>query len=366
MDTIRAAVVDAYDGVFRIQDVHLDGPRHHEVLVEVRAVGLCHSDLHVAEGNIPFPLPIVLGHEVSGVVIETGPHVTTLSPGDHVVGSLLQTCRACRACREGRSYQCENPDATLRAAGDRPRLSRDGVAPSQGYGLGAFAERIVAHQNQLSKVPDNLPFPQAALLGCGVATGVGAVVNTASVHPGDTVVVIGAGGVGLSVVAGARLAGAARIVVIDLQPRKLELALTFGATDAINPSEVDAEAAVLAATGGGADHVFEAIGLKSTSEQAVRMARRGGAAYLIGLHKPGAKIEIDALRDLIRGQKRIQGVYMGSSDIERDIPLYADYYLQGRLDLDDLISGEIRLDQINEAYDELKKGSVTRSIITSF
>lgn len=363
---MRAAVVDAYDGKFRIQNVHLDAPRDHEVLVEVRAVGLCHSDLHVAEGNIPFPLPIVLGHEVSGVVIEAGPGVSTLSPGDHVVGSLLQTCRACRACKEGRSYQCENPDSTVRAAGDRPRLSRDGVILSQGYGLGGFAERVLAHENQLAKVPDRLPFPQAALLGCGVATGVGAAVNTAAVRPGDTVVVIGAGGVGLNVVSGARLCGAARIVVVDLQQRKLELALAFGATDTINPSEVDAEAAVLKATGGGADHVFEVIGLKSTSEQAVRMARRGGAAYLIGLHKPGTKIEIDALGDLIRGQKRIQGVYMGSSRIERDIPLHADLYLQGRLNLDNLISGEIRLDQINDAYDELRKGSVTRSVITSF
>ncbi len=363
---MRAAVVNEYGAGFAVEDIEIDTPLEHEVLVEVRAAGLCHSDLHVADGTIPFGLPIVLGHEVAGIVLETGAQVTRFMPGDHVVGSLVQWCGVCRACRDGRSYQCERPAATLRGSGDRPRLTRRGEPLLQGYGLGGFAERVLTHENQLSKVSDEVPFPQASLLGCGVITGVGAAVNTADVRPGETVVVIGAGGVGLNVISGARLAGAQRIVAIDLQAHKRELALAFGATDVVDPIAGDDVDAVLGLIEGGADHVFEVIGLKATSEQALKFARRGGAVYLIGLHRPGSKIEIDAQTDLIRGQKRIQGVSMGSAVTDRDIPRYAELYLQGRLDLDRLVSRAVRLDEIDEAYEELKGGSIARSVVTSF
>jgi S-(hydroxymethyl)glutathione dehydrogenase/alcohol dehydrogenase len=363
---MKAAVVNEYGAGFDIEHIEIDTPRDHEVLVEVRAAGLCHSDLHVADGTIPFGLPIVLGHEIAGIVHETGTAVTTLRPGDHVVGSLVQWCGECRACRAGRSYQCERPGATLRDADDRPRLRRHGESLIQGYGLGGFAEFALVHEHQLAQVSAEVPFPQAALLGCGVATGVGAAVNTADVRPGETVVVIGAGGVGLNVVSGAQLAGASRIIALDLQPHKRELALAFGATEVIDPADGDIVEAVLAATEGGADHVFEVVGLKSTSEQALAFARRGGAVYLIGLHSPGSKIEIDAQSELIRGQKRIQGVSMGSAVMDRDVPRYADLYLQGRLDLDSLVSREVRLDEIDAAYEELEGGSIARSVVTSF
>lgn len=363
---MKAAVLNEYGAGFDIEQIEIDTPLDHEVLVDVRAAGLCHSDLHVADGTIPFGVPIVLGHEIAGIVAEVGAAVTTLRPGDHVVGSLVQWCGTCRACRAGRSFQCDHPGATLRDASERPRLSRGGEGLLQGYGLGGFAELALVHEHQLTRVPAEVPFPQAALLGCGVATGVGAAVNTADVRPGETVVVIGAGGIGLNVISGARLAGASRIIALDPQPRKRDLARTFGATDVIDPVGGDVVDAVLDATAGGADHVFEVVGLKSTSEQALGFARRGGAVYLIGLHSPGAKIEIDAQIDLIRGQKRIQGVSVGSSVMDRDVPRYADLYLQGRLDLDSLISREVRLDEIDVAYEELKNGSIARSVVTSF
>jgi S-(hydroxymethyl)glutathione dehydrogenase/alcohol dehydrogenase len=363
---MKAAVVDSFGGGFEIADVDIDAPDAHEVLVEVRAVGLCHSDLHVADGRIPFPLPVVLGHEVSGVVVRAGEAVSKLGPGDHVVGSLVQWCGACRACRDGRSYECTVPSATLRDPSDRPRLTRDGSPLTQGYGLGGFAQFVLAHENQLARVADEVPFAQAALLGCGVITGLGAVVNTARVRPGETVVVIGTGGVGLNVVAGARLSGASRIIAVEPLAPQRALAREFGATDAIDPGEPGAPDAVIAATDGGADHVFEVVGSPKTSEQALRFARRGGAVYLIGLHPPGAMIAVAAQDELIRGQKRLRGVSMGSSVIDRDIPRYADLYLQGRLDLDRLVAREVRLDDIDDAYAALRAGQVARTVVTAF
>jgi S-(hydroxymethyl)glutathione dehydrogenase/alcohol dehydrogenase len=363
---MKAAVVDGLGAGFEIAQVDIDAPDDHEVLVEVRAVGLCHSDLHVAEGRIPFPLPVVLGHEVSGVVVRTGSAVSKLRTGDHVVGSLVQWCGRCRACHDGRSYECTAPSATLRDPSAPPRLARSGSPLTQGYGLGGFAEFVLAHENQLARISDEVPFPQAALLGCAVITGLGAVVNTARVRPGETAVVIGTGGVGLNVVAGARLSGASKIVAVDPITAQRELAREFGATHVVDPSQPGAADAVLAATEGGADHVFEVVGSRETSQQALRFARRGGAVYLIGLHRPGSTIAVDAQEELIRGQKRLRGVSMGSSVIDRDIPRYADLYLQGRLDLDRLVAREVRLDEIDDAYAALRDGQVARTVVTEF
>ncbi|MFC4244757.1 Zn-dependent alcohol dehydrogenase [Gryllotalpicola reticulitermitis] len=364
---MRAAVVHQINGVFDVEDdVEIGTPQGREVLVEVKASGLCHSDLHLAENDFGIPLPMVLGHEVAGIVTAVGPDVTDFAVGDHVVGSLVQSCGHCAACRAGRTYQCSNPNETLRDPANGSRLTAGGAPVTQGMGLGGFAEQALIHENQLAKVPDALPFPQAALLGCGTVTGAGGAINTAGVRFGDTVAVIGAGGVGLNVISGAKIAGADRIIAVDLQPAKLELAAKFGATDLVNPAETDPVAAVLELTGGGVDHAFEVIGLTSTSEQAIKMARLGGGAYLIGVHKPGATLAVDVLTDLLYGQKKVQGVYMGSTNIKHDIPYYADLYLQGRLNLDDLVSREIGLDQINSAYEELKSGSIARSVITSF
>lgn len=363
---MKAAVLNAINSKFEIEEIQIDQPRGREVLVQVKASGLCHSDLHMAENDFGVPLPAVFGHELAGIVTGIGPDVREFKLGDHVVASLIQYCGHCEACLDGRTYQCAHPQETSRGAGDPPRLSRQGQRLTPVFGTSAFAEYSLVHENQLAKVPDELPFPQASTLGCGCVTGAGAAINTAGVKPGDTVAVIGVGGVGLNVISGARLAGAARIIAIDTQPAKEALARKFGATDFIDAGQGEVVAAVHGLTPLGVDHAFEVIGLASTSQQAIKMARLGGGAYLIGLHKAGTSIQVDVMGDLIDRQVIVRGVYMGSSNIKHDIPMYAQLYLQGRFNLDDLISREISLSEINDAYQELKSGAIARSVITSF
>lgn len=363
---MKAAVLNELNGIFEIEEVQIGKPIGREVLVEVKASGLCHSDLHMAENDFGVPLPAVFGHELAGIVKEIGPDVREFAIGDHVVASLIQYCGHCEACLDGRTYQCANPNETLRNADDEQRLTRDGKPVTAVFGTSAFAEFSLVHENQLAKVPDEIPFPQASVLGCGCVTGAGAAINTANVKPGDTVAVIGVGGVGLNVVSGARLAGASRIIAIDMNAGKEKLARQFGATDFIDASKGDAVEALRKMTDGGVNHAFEVIGLKATSQQAIKMARLGGGAYLIGIHKVGSSIEVDVLEDLIVRQVTVRGVYMGSSNIKHDIPMYARLYLQGRFNLDDLISKEIKLSEINDAYRELKTGAIARSVITCF
>lgn len=363
---MKAAVLNAIDGLFSIEEIEIDAPKGREVLVEVKASGLCHSDLHMSETDYGLPLPAVFGHELAGIVKEIGPDVREFVVGDHVVGSLVQYCGHCEACLDGRTYQCAHPEETLRAPTERQRLTRNGDTVTPVFGTAAFAEYTLVHENQLAKVPKQLPFPQASILGCGCITGAGAVINTAGVKPGDTVAVIGVGGVGLNVISGAKLAGAKRIIAIDLQPAKEDLARRFGATDFVNAGDGDPVEKVRVLTEGGVKHAFEVIGLKATTHQAIKMLRKGGGAYLIGMHKPNAPIEVDALMDLLANQVTVKGVYMGSTNIKHDIPMYADLYLQGRFNLDDLISREISISEINEAYEELKKGAIARSVITCF
>lgn len=362
---MKAAVLNEFNGTFQIEEIEIDSPRGREVLVEVKACGLCHSDLHLAQANFGTQLPAVLGHEVAGVVREIGPEVRDFAIGDHVVGSLIQSCGHCRSCRAGRTYQCERPNETLRAEQDGQRLTRGGEPVTTGWGTSGFAEKTLVHENQLVKVPDELPFAQASLLGCSVITGAGAVINTAQMRPGDSVAVIGVGGVGLNAIAGARLAGAEQIIAIDLAPEKEALALKFGATHFLKADAGDTVARVRELSAGGVNHAFEVIGLVPTSQQAVQMVRNGGGAYLIGLHRPGVEMAVQGL-DLIVRQVSVRGVFMGSSNIRHDVPMYAELYLQGRFNLDDLISREINISEINEAYDDLKHGAVARSVITSF
>jgi S-(hydroxymethyl)glutathione dehydrogenase/alcohol dehydrogenase len=363
---MKAAVLHAFDGTFDVEDVELAAPIRHEVVVDVKASGLCHSDLHMAQNNFGAPLPQVLGHEVAGIVAEVGPDVTEFAVGDRVVGSLIQVCGHCAACRAGRPYQCRHPEETLRGPGEPPRITAGGQPVVQMFGMGGFAERALIHENQLAKLPDDVPWPQAAILGCGVITGAGAAINTAGVKPGDTVAVVGLGGVGLNVINGARLAGAERIIGVDRQTAKFPLATKFGATDTVDSGACDAAAAIREMTDGGVDVAFEVIGLAETTKIAVQATRTGGGIYLIGIWKPGTKLELDPLGDLLMQQKRVQGVMMGSTDIRHDIPMYARLYLAGRFDLDDLISREISLAGINDAYAELEKGEIARSVITSF
>ncbi|WP_321490165.1 Zn-dependent alcohol dehydrogenase [uncultured Hyphomonas sp.] len=362
---MKAAVLNEFDGKFDVEEIEIDRPKGREVLVQVKACGLCHSDLHLAEANFGTPLPAVLGHEVAGIVKEIGPDVSDFKIGDHVVGSLIQSCGHCNSCRAGRTYQCELPNETLRSADDGQRLTRNGMPVTAGWGTAGFAEFTLVHENQLVQVPDEIPFAQASLLGCSVITGAGAVINTANLRPGDSVAIIGVGGVGLNAIAGARLAGAEKIIAIDLAPEKEELAIRFGATHFLKAGEGDIIAAIRELSGGGVNHAFEVIGLVPTSQQAVQMVRNGGGAYLIGLHRPGVEMAVQAL-DLIVRQVELHGVFMGSSNIRHDVPMFAELYLQGRLNLDDLISREINISEINEAYEDLKHGAVARSVITSF
>jgi S-(hydroxymethyl)glutathione dehydrogenase / alcohol dehydrogenase len=361
---MKALVVNAIGHGFDVEEVDIAKPVGREVLVEVRASGLCHTDLLFATHSF-VPLPAVLGHEVAGVVAAVGPDVRQFRVGDHVVGSLAQSCGACVRCLAGRSFQCRYPESTLRRATDAPRLSRKGVAVFQGFGLGGFAERALIHENQLAIVPKELPFAQAALLGCGVVTGAGSVLNTANVSAGDTVVIFGAGGVGLNAVSGARIAGASKIVVIDIQPKRLDEARRFGATDVIDSAHTNPVDAVRSLLPAGADHVFDFVGLKAVAEQGLEMLGIGGGLYLVGVARPDAEIGINIV-SAIGGQKRAQGVNLGSTNAKRDIPMYADLYLQGRMNLDDLVSRTISLRDVNDGYESLKGGSLNRVVVTSF
>jgi S-(hydroxymethyl)glutathione dehydrogenase/alcohol dehydrogenase len=361
---MKALVVNALGRSFDLEDVDVAAPIGREVLIEVRASGLCHTDLLFATNNIA-PLPAVFGHEVCGVVAQIGPDVTQFRVGDHVVGSLIQSCGSCARCQSGLSFQCLHPEATLRRPGDAPRLSRHGAALFQGMGLGGFAERALIHENQLALVPKEMPFAQAALLGCGVVTGAGAVLNTADVRSGDAVVIFGAGGVGLNAVSGARIACASRIVVIDLQPKRLEAAKLFGATDVIDSTKADPVEAVRDLLPCGADHVFDFVGLKTVAEQGLAILGAGGGLYLVGVAKPEVSLDVNIF-DAIGGQKRVQGVNFGSTNFKRDIPVLADLYLQGRLNLDDLVSKRIALRDVNDGYAALKDGTINRVVVTSF
>jgi len=362
---MKALVVNALSRGFDFEDVQIAAPIRREVLVNVQASGLCHTDLLFATHNI-VPMPAVLGHEVAGIVAAVGPDVAQFHVGDHVVGSLAQVCGACDRCLSGRSFQCKHPESTVRGPNDAPRLSRrNGIDLFQGFGLGGFAEQALIHENQLALVPKELPFAQAALLGCGVVTGAGSVLNTANVSAGDTVVIFGAGGVGLNAVSGARIAGAARIVVFDIQEKRLEEARRFGATDVIDSTKTKPVEAVRDLLPEGADHVFDFVGQKSVAEQGLAMLGVGGGLYLVGVDKPEVNLDLN-LFDSIGGQKRVQGVNFGSTNFKRDIPRYAQLYLQGRMNLDDLVSRRIALRDVNKGYAALKDGSLNRVVVTSF
>jgi S-(hydroxymethyl)glutathione dehydrogenase/alcohol dehydrogenase len=361
---MKALVVNTLGRGFDFEDVEIAAPIGREVLVDVRASGLCHTDLLFATRDF-VPTPAVLGHEVAGIVAAVGPDVAQFRAGDHVVGSLAQSCGACARCLSGRSFQCRYPESTLRRPTDPPRLSRNGIALFQGFGLGGFAERALIHESQLAVVPDELPFAQAALLGCGVVTGAGSVLNTANVSAGDSVVIFGAGGVGLNAVSGARIAGASRIVAIDIQAKRLEEARRFGATDVINSATTKPVDAVRDLLPEGADHVFDFVGLKSVAEQGLAMLGVGGGLYLVGVARPEVEISLNVV-SAIGGQQRVQGVNFGSTNSKRDILMYAELYLQGRMNLDDLVSKTISLRDVNDGYAAIKDGSLTRVVVTSF
>jgi S-(hydroxymethyl)glutathione dehydrogenase/alcohol dehydrogenase len=358
---MKAAVQFEVPGKLQIVDVEIDSPRSREVLIRTAASGLCHSDLHFLEGKYQPDLPLLLGHEAAGVVEAVGDQVTGIYPGDQVITCLSTFCGSCEFCMRGRPVLCSR-QGVEREPEDRPRISVNGRPVHQFARIGAFAEKMLVHEHSVVTIRNDMPLDRAALVGCAVTTGIGAVINTAAIPVGSTVAVIGCGGIGLNAVQGAAIAGASRIVAIDKVAWKLEMARSFGATDIVDASEEDVVAAVRALLPGGVDYAFEAIGLKTAAEQAFAMLARGGAATVIGMIPEGQSIEIPG--DVLMGdEKRLQGSNMGSNRFRIDIPRYVDLYMNGRLNLDDLISARISLDQVNDGYEALNRGEVARSVI---
>ncbi|HEY1879983.1 MAG TPA: Zn-dependent alcohol dehydrogenase [Caulobacteraceae bacterium] len=357
---MKAAVLREVRTPLQIEDVGINKPGPHEVLIRTAAAGVCHSDLHFIEGSYPHPLPAVLGHESAGVVEQVGSEVRTVKPGDHVITCLSAFCGHCEFCLTGRMSLCVSPE-TKREAGEEPRLTQESGPISQYLNLSSFAEQMLIHEHACVAIRKDMPLDRAALIGCGVLTGVCSVFHTAKVRPGETVAVIGCGGVGLAAINGAAIAGAARIIAIDMSKSKDNLARNFGATDFVCASETDAVKEVMEMTGGGVDHSFEAVGLSKTAEQAFAMVKRGGDANIIGMIPIGQSVTVPGYAFL--GEKKLQGSLMGSNHFPVDMPRLVDMYLTGKLKLDDMISRRIKLEEVNEAFDEMKTGQIARSVI---
>jgi S-(hydroxymethyl)glutathione dehydrogenase/alcohol dehydrogenase len=357
---MKAAVLREIPGELTIEDVQIDRPGPREVLVRTAAAGVCHSDHHYLTGAYETPLPTVMGHESAGVVEAVGELVSYVSPGDHVVTSLSVFCGHCEYCLSGRMALCAHED-TMRPPSAAPRLSQDGEIMHQYADVSSFAEQLLVHEHALVKISPEMPLAQASLIGCAVTTGLGAVFRTAAVRPGETVAVIGCGGVGLSAIQGARIAGAGRIIAVDVVQSKLDAAMGFGATDMVNAGSVDVVATVLELTRGGVDHAFDAIGKPFTPAQAFAMLRPAGTATIIGMIPLGATIELPGVDFL--AEKRIQGSCMGSNQFRTDALRFIDFYFDGRLDLDSLISERIPLEGVGTAMESFATGEGARQII---
>ena len=358
---MKAAVLHAPRTPMTIEDVAIEKPKGREVLVRTVAAGLCHSDLHFIEGAYPTPMPTVLGHESAGVVEAVGDQVTYLRPGDHVIACLSLFCGHCEFCLSGHPSICQNPEVKL-APGVAKRLTWQGKQLNQFLNLSSFAEQMLVHENALVKVRDDMPLDLACLIGCSVVTGYGAVVHTAKVEPGSSVAIFGAGGIGLATINAAQIAGAVRIVAVDKDPFKLELAKKFGATDVVDPSSADnVVKRIHALTDGGVHYSFECIGLKATAEQSFSSLRHGGTATLIGMIPVGTKIELHG-PDFLK-ERRVQGCMMGSNRFRIDMPRLIEFYLRGKLHLEDWISAKLKLSEINEGFANMKAGKTVRSVI---
>lgn len=356
----QAVVVEPGEGM-RLREITVRGPRAGELAVEVRAAGVCHSDLHILNGDWPSDRPLVLGHEAAGVVTAVGDGVD-LEPGDHVVLSWFAPCRTCDRCAAGKAWLCTGTRAVENVLPDGgTAFSLDGEDVFPFLGLGAFTKSVIVPRSAAVKVAPELPFEVGALLGCAVTTGVGAAVNTAEVRPGETAVVVGCGGVGLAIIMGLKLAGAGTIVAVDLSEERRAAAKQFGATVTLDGSKVDV-AAWCQEHLGGADYAFEAVGSPRLIEQLPGMIRSGGAAVLVGMPPIGAKAQIDAF-DLADQGKRVLGCNYGSSVAAVDIPRLAELYLTGRLPLDELVGKTRPLAEVELAFEDLKAGIGLRGIL---
>ncbi len=370
---IKAAVLNAMDmpppyaesRPLRIEEVDLDPPGADEVLIKVAAAGLCHSDLSVINGDRPRPMPMALGHEASGVVQEVGAGVRDLQRGDHVVVVFVPSCGCCAPCAEGRPALCE-PGAAANGVGTllsgARRISRVGQPINHHLGCSVFAEYAVVSRRSLVKIDPEVPLDEAALFGCAVLTGVGAVVNTAQVRVGASVAVIGLGGVGLAALIGAQAAGARQIVAVDLADDKLALARELGATHTVNAGQADAAEQIRALSSGGVEFAFEFAGSIRALDLAWRITRRGGCTVTAGLPPSTAMLPLPAV-SLVAEERTLKGSYIGTCVPSRDIPRYLSLYMQGRLPVDKLLTGRLKLSQINEGFDLLQEGKAIRQVV---
>ncbi len=359
---MKAAILHEFNSDLFIEDVTLGNPAHNEVRVEVAATGLCHTDLHFMRGHLPLNTPAVLGHETAGIVRAVGDGVSYLKPGDHVIGCLSAFCGCCEMCLSGRPSICEGGDTLERNQNEVPRLTQNEQPLTQFMNLSGFAEEILVHEHALTKIDSAMPLDRAALIGCGVMTGWGAITRTAQIRAGETVAVFGCGAVGLSTVQAARLAGATIIIAVDLNEDRLKMAKKFGATHVINPKTTDAVEEILAITAGkGVEAAIEAVGNPALVKQCFLSTRKGGTTVMIGLM--GLEEEISLPFGHFIAERKVMGCDMGSNQFRTDMPRLARLYMDGRLNLDDMLTDRIPLSQINEGFAAMDKGKGIRTII---
>lgn len=363
MPTAAAAVFRGADAPLDIAEITVDDPADNEVLVRTAACGVCHSDLHYMQGSIAGPKPpVVPGHEPAGVVEAVGRNVRSVQVGDHVIACTSMFCGSCQQCMLGRTHLCSDRRYCMRPKDAPPRLTLDGEPLRQFADLSGFAELMLLHERAVVKIPDDIPLDRAALVGCAVTTGVGAALNTAQVTPGSSVAVFGCGGVGASVIQGARLAGARQIIAIDLLPSKLESARHFGATATIQPGDESVVREIKKLSGGGVDFAFDAVGLPDLAASCLYALAPRGKAVIVGAIPAGMKLELEPGHFYV--EKTLTGSIMGSNRFHIDGPQYLELYRQGRLDLDAMVSARRPLDEIGAALEDLEAAAVTRTVIT--
>ncbi len=361
----RAAICRTRQGPIAVEEIIVEPPRENEVMIRMSACGVCHSDLSAVDGTIPMPLPLVLGHEASGTVVQAGPGVEALKPGDPVLSCFVSRCGQCRYCRAGRPALCDQNARTFATLPDGTLRTKDieGKPLHVFTGCGVMAGYATLNVGNTIKLDEDLPLESAALLGCAVLTGVGAVFNTARVEAGASVAVFGAGGVGLNVIQACGIADAASVVAVDVDARKLELALEFGATDTIDASVCDNVVKELKRlTGGGPDYCFECVGTGATVAQAYSALGKGGTTVVIGVARPSDRTEISTLSLPVQ-EKTLTGSWMGSSRPDDDVPRFSEWYRTGRLKLDELISRKYSLEDVNQAFEDLATGGNARGLI---
>ncbi len=357
----KAAILRQPGQPLSIEEVVVDKPGPHEVRIRTAACGLCHSDLHFIDGLYPHALPAIPGHEAAGIVEAVGDEVRTVKVGDAVVTCLSAFCGHCEYCVSGRMSLCLGAE-TRRAPDARPRITQpDGTLVNQMLNLSAFAEVMLVHEHACVAIDPEMPLDRAAVIGCAVTTGAGTIFNACKVTPGETVAVVGCGGVGLATINAAKIAGAGRIIAADPIPEKRELAMKLGATDAVDAATDSAAADIIEMTKGGVDHAIEAVGRPASGELAVKVLRRGGTATILGMMPLTHQVGLSAM-DLL-SSKKLQGAIMGGNRFPVDIPRLVDFYMRGLLDLDTIVAERIPLSAVNEGFDRMRKGDAARSVI---